>query len=127
VAIIKADLVLIRGLPGSGKSTVARTMSGYKHFEADMYFERHGNYFFETEKIQYAHGWCYEKVKDALNLGHKVVVSNTFVQLWELEPYIRLVKDNNLTMDIIVASGKWRSIHNVPIETIVMMQDSWEA
>jgi tRNA uridine 5-carbamoylmethylation protein Kti12 len=39
-AIMK--LILIRGLPGSGKSTIAReyVKQGYHHFEADMYFEK---------------------------------------------------------------------------------------
>lgn len=36
------DLILLRGLPGSGKSTVADLIgakgAGYAHFEADMYF-----------------------------------------------------------------------------------------
>lgn len=47
--VAKADigeLVLIRGLPGSGKSTMAKVLAqvGYEHYEADMFFERDGVY-----------------------------------------------------------------------------------
>lgn len=46
------DLFIIRGLPGSGKSMFARTiassMDDTVHFEADMFFERDGEYRFDA-------------------------------------------------------------------------------
>jgi len=44
------QLVLIRGLPGSGKSTMAKALakSGFKHFEADTYhLNDEGDYCFD--------------------------------------------------------------------------------
>ena len=38
----KSELVLIRGLPGSGKSTMARAMTGFVHLEADMHMMING-------------------------------------------------------------------------------------
>ena len=32
------ELVIIRGIPGSGKTTIAKAMTGYQHFEADHFF-----------------------------------------------------------------------------------------
>jgi predicted kinase len=122
----EASLVLIRGLPGSGKSTIARTMTGYKHFEADMYFEKNGSYLFEAEKLQRAHDWCYESTSEALKAGYKVVVSNTFVQLWELNSYLRLASSLDIDCQVVHAVGSWESIHNVPEFTVARMRDRWE-
>lgn len=51
------ELFLLRGLPGAGKSTLAKTIGG-KHFEADMYFIKDGEYKFEADKLKMAHNWC---------------------------------------------------------------------
>ncbi len=66
-------LILIRGLPGSGKSTFAREyfsneaafrkmpIQKYIHLEADMYYTDHeGNYNFTRENLRNAHHWCQE-------------------------------------------------------------------
>ena len=45
------NLILIRGLPGSGKSTVARMMnSAFEHFEADMWFMVGDQYVFAARR-----------------------------------------------------------------------------
>lgn len=46
---INRELLLIRGLPGSGKTTMAKQYAqiGYVHCEADQYFERDGEYRFD--------------------------------------------------------------------------------
>ncbi|MDB4806904.1 ATP-binding protein [Pseudomonadales bacterium] len=121
-----SELILIRGLPGSGKSTMARKLNGHKHFEADMYFEKNGAYVFEAEKLQCAHDWCYEGVSKALRAEHKVVVSNTFVQLWELNPYVRLASSLGVSYQVVHAVGSWKSIHNVPVGTLDRMPTRWE-
>lgn len=58
-------LVLIRGLPGSGKSTIARAMAAYEHYEADMYFEKGGEYCYDASKIKDAHEWCQRETRSA--------------------------------------------------------------
>ncbi len=106
---IKADgsarLVLIRGLPGSGKTTMASVLSllGYKHFEADMFFVGDdGVYRHDSTMLKSAHAWCQTNVRNALKEGHRVVVSNTFTQHWEMQPYF----DMGVSIQILEAGGQ---------------------
>jgi ABC-type proline/glycine betaine transport system ATPase subunit len=52
---IKARIRLIRGLPGSGKSTMAKLMDGFVHFEADMYFEVGGEFVYDPANVSKVH------------------------------------------------------------------------
>jgi hypothetical protein len=77
------NLVLIRGLPGSGKSTMAKKF-GYEHFEADQYFENG-----DWRDLHYAHSQCLTKTSQCLVDGKSCVVSNTFTTFEEIEPYLQ--------------------------------------
>jgi len=79
------ELFLLRGLPGAGKSTLAKTIGG-KHFEADMYFIKDGEYKFEADKLKMAHNWCAIQTQIAMVDDEPIViVSNTFTQEWEMK------------------------------------------
>lgn len=118
----KNEVVIIRGLPGSGKSTLAKSMVDYLHFEADMYLEINGEYVYDASKIKQAHDWCVDSAKNALEKVANVVISNTFVKLWEIQRYIEL----GFPYKILELQGKWPNIHGVPIEMIDIMASRWE-
>lgn len=124
-------LTLIRGLPGAGKSTMAKAMveadSSLRHFEADQYFvDASGKYRFEPSEIEDAHTWCFAEARDALKNGSSVVVSNTFTRKWEMEPYRKLAKELGVELEILEATGNYASIHDVPQKTIDAMRSRWE-
>ena len=122
-----AKLTLIRGLPGSGKSTLARTYQTI-HFEADMYFVlATGKYQFDPTKLVLAHQWCQEQTKKALISGQNVVVANTFVRRWEIQPYYVMAKKLGVEFEVIECRGRYQNIHGVPTDVIDKMRSRWQA
>lgn len=121
------SLVLIRGFPGSGKSTMAKSMHGFTHFEADMFFMRNGEYKFDHNLLKNAHDWCQKMADAALSIGSDVVVSNTFTRKWEMQAYIDLAKKHNVPVTVMVATGNFKNVHGVPEEAIQKMRERWEA
>lgn len=119
-------LVLIRGLPGSGKTTLAGTYQGFCHYEADQYFvDAQGTYRFDECKLAEAHQWCQRHTHDALAAGYSVVVSNTFTQPFELLPYFNMALTLQVNLCLVEATGAWKSVHPVPDDIIKLMKARW--
>ena len=119
------ELTLIRGLPGSGKSTIA---SKYQcvHFENDMYHIRDGFYDWKGSRQDEAMKWCLTSTRDCLKKGMDVVVSNTFTSLKYLKPYFDLANEiDDLIITVIECNNHYGTIHNVPDFVIEGMRSKW--
>ena len=124
-------LILIRGLPGSGKTTLAKNMSGCDsattfHFEADQYFYKDGVYRFNPSKLKDAHELCQYNTSLMLRSYNDVtvIVANTFTTLKEMDYYFNLDFDR---LQIIDVQKQFKSVHGVPEETIKKMKDRWSS
>ncbi len=128
-------LFLIRGLPGSGKSSFAQWIwdSGVI-FEADRYFyNENGEYLFDKSKLHTAHENCQKGVEEAMQINldtrgkyyPEIVVSNTSTTEKELEPYLELAKKYDYTVVSLIVENRHgnKSVHNVPEETISKMKE----
>lgn len=118
-------LFLIRGLPGSGKSTYAKSLGIY-HVEADMFHMKDGKYCFDGSKAKDAHNWCQTSAWYAMQNNMDVVVSNTFTRLWEIEPYIEFAKKTGHEVLVLKMVKNFGSIHNVPSDVIEKMKIRFE-
>lgn len=121
------NLILLRGLPGAGKSTLAKLICN-QHVEADMYFKKNGEYNFDASKLKQAHEWCQERTEQYMIQRFNVVVSNTFTTEGELAPYIRLAVKHGYRLVSLVVENRHgnSSIHGVPNETVERMHNRFK-
>ena len=127
-------LTLVRGLPGSGKSTFANLITNkFSICEADLFFyDKEGNYNFDGSKLKLAHVWCFNQVRirmedNKLNpqFYPEIVVSNTFTQEWEMEKYYELAEEYGYKVFSIIVENRHGGInqHGVPAEKLEQMKN----
>ena len=120
---------IVRGLPGSGKSTFAKSLGGV-HYEEDMFFmDENSEYKFDGSKLIDAHNWCRHKVMDAMKDGEPIiVVSNTFSREWEMESYMLLGEELGYTIFVAIVENRHggKNTHGVPEDTIEIMRSRFE-
>jgi len=124
-------LIILRGLPGSGKSTFANYLVSDEFiFEADQYFyDENDNYNFDINKLHTAHKWCQLRVEHAMEGNiNKIVLSNTSTTEKELEPYLELAKKYNYKVISLIIENRHgnKSVHNVPDDNMVKMRKRFE-
>ena len=120
-------LYAIRGLPGSGKTTFAKSLN-LNFYEADQYFKKFNNNKFDHKLLKKAHQYCYESVKQELERGKSTVVSNTMTSKEELSEYQDLAQKLNVKFVSVILENRHEgvSIHNVPEETIEKMKKRFD-
>jgi len=130
-------MILIRGLPGSGKSTYAMYLQdAYNKIDKVMpmwaeadhrMHDDEGNYLFDPTLLEFVHKECWKDAQRAAIEGLPcIIVSNTFSQLWEIKPYKELAMAYGYTFDVIKVTSQYGNTHNVPEATIQKMKDRWQ-
>jgi hypothetical protein len=133
---MKKALILLRGLPGNGKTTTGEILSEtpgvlpYPVYSADDYFYENGpnpgKYDFNREKLGAAHGQCQDRVENAmLSNVDKIFVANTFTTNKEIKPYKELAEKHGYMLISLIVENRHghKSVHNVPEETMKAMAE----
>lgn len=118
-------VVILRGVSGSGKSTVTNLLLANKSWisvSADHFFlGSHGEYNFDASKLGKAHQHCADAFEKALHnvLIEGIVVDNTNTKPKEFQWYIDEAEKAGATVISMVVENRHgnNSIHNVPQTT----------
>ena len=141
--MVEKNLYIIRGLPGSGKSTLGEQLADneldwtkdrtdwnmrfYSYAADDWFTDKDGNYNFVPEELPQAHEDCRARVLGAmLSEVNNIAVCNVFSQKWEAQPYFDLCKLHGYTPVVIECQNNFGNIHGCPRQKIEEMRDRWE-
>lgn len=128
---MEKTLLIIRGIPGSGKTTLSEYISMLNDAivcSADDYFyDDKGNYNFDPNELYNAHKWCKEKAEFAMKNSQNVIIANTSVKEKEINPYIKMGNNNGYKIFSIIVENRHngKNVHGVPNETISKMKNNF--
>lgn len=121
------EVVVMRGVPGSGKSWLSTKMfTDHAVSSADSFFYKNGVYTWDRTKLGEAHSYSLRTFVEALQSGRSVVVDNTNVTAIEMAPYVALAKMFGAKLRIIRVEcdpniAAQRNTHGVTLDTILRM------
>lgn len=133
------NIVLMSGIPGSGKSTYVKQLQQKLGDDAvvcsaDAFFMVNGEYRFDVTKLGDAHGACLNrftrwilKGRDVTHFQHMtLVVDNTNLSAVELAPYVALAQAFQMPCEIVTvlcdpSIAAARNVHGVPEAAVKRM------
>jgi predicted kinase len=125
-------LYLIRGIPGSGKTTFAKQLAKSHphalHYEADDWFTNEdGTYEYRPAEIKDAHACCVSNCSKGMANGNEVIIiSNTFTRHWEMDAYFLLANEHGYEVVCVIMNNCFQNVHDVPSNIVQQMKERFE-
>ncbi len=129
---------ILRGVPGSGKTTFARILSaeGFGDIiSADDFFIKGERYCFDPRLLPQAHAQCLSRFLQYVKNGKNVIVDNVHSQKWEYKNYQLIAEMMGVEIKVFeipcydldtLRMFHARNIHNVPCYTMEAIWNRWE-
>ena len=132
----QGELILLRGLPGSGKTTLAKIILQLRSTDepevlsADDFFEdKEGDYNFDATKLKEAHNYCQFRCSERMRQQKaRIVVANTFTQEWEMDEYFKMAERYNYRIHTVIVENRHgnENVHGVPENKLQQMKNRFE-
>ena len=132
----QGELILLRGLPGSGKTTLAKIILQLRSTDepevlsADDFFEdKEGDYNFDPTKLKEAHNYCQFRCSERMRQQKaKIVVANTFTQEWEMDEYFKMAERYNYRVHTVIVENRHgnENVHGVPEDKLQQMKNRFQ-
>lgn len=130
-------LIILRGLPGSGKSQTAEKLVGRGIIHStDSFHMKNGKYVFDVENLEIYHYLNLIASIRSMKKGiSPVIIDNTNIVAAHCELYVKAGKMYGYEIIIIEPSAPWafdveelekRNTHGAPRETIIGMLEQYE-
>ncbi len=125
---MKKNVIILRGCPSSGKSTVATLFCNSYICCADDYFYENGVYSFDVNKLGEAHELCRKRFVEAIEAQRTcIVVANTNSRRKEWKFYEDLAKENGYRVTFLVVENRHDNKNShfakIPQEVLDQMEE----
>ena len=117
------NLILVRGVSGAGKSTIAPMFKNAVLVSTDDFFlDEYGEYVFDANSLVINHQFCQIAVKMMMmeDKEELIFVHNTFTEDWEMDAYFDLARQYGYAVHTIIVENRHgsKNVHDVPQDVI---------
>ncbi|XP_059153211.1 uncharacterized protein LOC131938977 [Physella acuta] len=137
-------IVILRGLPGSGKTYLARQLIDLANemgvegiiLSTDDYFMQRGQYVYNRNDLGTAHEWNQKRALSYVKESRSpIVIDNTNTVMWELLPYAQVAYKYKYDVQVFEPNTPWKSkvrdlarrnSHGVPMDSLKKMKERYE-
>lgn len=138
-------MVLVRGLPGSGKTYLATKLLNLDVgnakwdeflFSTNDFFNETGRYMYEPHKLEDAHTWNQRRAfKSTKNNRSPIIIDSCNLEIREMKAYCTMAVQFGYIIEIVEVATPWalnpielmvRNVHDVDEETIQSMLIRYE-